>query len=194
MGKAKEDNKKIDKLELNKILKKYGYNSEQIPNTVYKKNIVISKEFTQYKAEDEKEKKLNWYERSAKFAQKIFNLAPPKVGEQDDLKMAINFLNYKVTPQETFSLAYFAVLLSLPIAIIPFSLNMSGLPIPQIFIIIFFLLPVIVFFYFYTYLQRKANLLRMKVGGDLVMAILYLIIYMKTTPNFEGAIRFAAKN
>ncbi|MCK5176130.1 MAG: hypothetical protein KAQ92_00250 [Candidatus Aenigmarchaeota archaeon] len=194
MGKAKEENKKIDVIELNKILKKYGYDSEQIPDTVYKKNIVISKEFTQYKAEDEKEKKLNWYERSAKLAQKVFTLNPTKDGEQGDLKMAIKFLNYKVTPESTFSLAYLAVLLSLPIAVIPFSLSMAGLPIPQIFTIIFFFLPVVVYFYFYTYLQRKANLLRMKVGGDLVMAILYLIIYMKTTPNFEGAIRFAAKN
>ncbi|MCK5039370.1 MAG: hypothetical protein KAR87_00175 [Candidatus Aenigmarchaeota archaeon] len=184
---------KIDKKALNKILKKYGY-ADETPDTKYDEEIGVSKEFEQYRSEDEAQKKLNWYEQGAKFAQKVFNIAPPKEDEYNDLRQAINFLDYKVTIEETFSMTYLAALLSLPLAILPFSLATAGLPIPKILMIAFIFLPLVIYYSFSTYIQKKANMLRMKVGGDLVMAILYLIIYMKTTPNLEGAIRFTAKN
>ncbi|RLG14250.1 MAG: hypothetical protein DRN66_02505 [Candidatus Nanohalarchaeota archaeon] len=193
MVKAKAKKQNIDIAVLNKILKKYGY-AEETPELKNKKEIVLSKEFTQYKKEEKEQKKLNWYEHGARFAQKVFNLPPLKEGSYEDLKMAIKFLDYKIEPHESFSLTYLAVLISLPIAIAPLSMKLSGIAIPKIFIITFLLLPLIIYYYFYSYLEKKASLLRMNVGGELVMAILYMIIYMKTTPNLEGAIRFTAKN
>jgi len=195
--KKEKDEKEKEKLArkkiINKILKKYGYTEEK-PEVEYKKEIDISKTYTQYKKEEKEQKKINWYEASAKIAQKIFRCSAPRGEKKEDLDQAIEFIGYNVRVEETISLTYLATILSLPVAFIPIFLTSIGLPVAKIIIILFLFLPLIVYFYFDNFIKRKAKILRIKAGSDLVIAVLYLIIYMKTTPNLEGAIRFASKN
>jgi hypothetical protein len=51
-----------------------------------------------------------------------------------------------------------------------------------------------VFWYFYNYPNARAKSMGIKMSANSVLAILYMIIYMKSSPNLEGAIKFAAQN
>lgn len=49
-------------------------------------------------------------------------------------------------------------------------------------------------FYIYNYPNQAAKSMSMKMSADSVLAILYMVIYMRTSPNLEGALRFASEN
>ena len=49
-------------------------------------------------------------------------------------------------------------------------------------------------YYFYNYPKSQAKVMGLKMSSDTVLAILYMVIYMRTSPNLEGALRFAAQN
>ncbi|MHA2339413.1 MAG: hypothetical protein ACXACX_19075, partial [Candidatus Hodarchaeales archaeon] len=52
----------------------------------------------------------------------------------------------------------------------------------------------VVLWYFYTYPGTKANVISVRMSADTVLAILYMVIYMRSSPNLEGGLKFAAEN
>ncbi|MCK5321803.1 MAG: hypothetical protein KAJ47_00910 [Candidatus Aenigmarchaeota archaeon] len=52
----------------------------------------------------------------------------------------------------------------------------------------------IIGFLIFRYPQNRATVVRIKCGGDLVIGVLYIIVFLKNRPNLEGAIRFAVEN
>jgi len=50
------------------------------------------------------------------------------------------------------------------------------------------------FFYIYNYPSSNARRTILKMSADSVLAVLYMIIYMRTSPNLEGAIKFTSEN
>ena len=61
----------------------------------------------------------------------------------------------------------------------------------------FFLIVILALFLFYFvngYPQRLANKWRLKASSQMVPAILYVVVYMRHTPNLEKAIAFASQH
>lgn len=52
----------------------------------------------------------------------------------------------------------------------------------------------IAIWYTYTYPESQSKVMNIKMSADTVLAILYMVIYMRTSPNLEGAIRFSSEN
>ena len=50
------------------------------------------------------------------------------------------------------------------------------------------------FFYLRNYPKRLLRIRRSKVGTEMILAVLYIVIYMKNISNLEAAIKFAAEN
>ena len=147
-----------------------------------------SLEYRIFKEEEEMEKRMNLYERLCKKFQ--FIEIVPGDETKKELEKAIEFLGWKIKPEEittfatmTFFILFFAI-----------SLPSLFLPLPPAIKILSIIIPVFIAYYVYNYPLSKAAEIRVKCGKDLVLAVLYMIVYMKNNPNFEGAVRFAAVN
>ncbi|MBR9682232.1 MAG: hypothetical protein GOV02_01020 [Candidatus Aenigmarchaeota archaeon] len=52
----------------------------------------------------------------------------------------------------------------------------------------------IAIWYVYSYPGNRSKIMDVKMSSSTVLAVLYMVIYMRTSPNLEGAIRFASEN
>ncbi len=66
--------------------------------------------------------------------------------------------------------------------------------IPAVFFLLSAVLSIFVFYFMNRYPQRLANKWRLKASSQMVPAILYIVVYMRHTPNLERAIAFASEN
>lgn len=73
-------------------------------------------------------------------------------------------------------------------AVVGFSGLTLGYGVLTILLILFFT------YYLYIYPNRLRKKYEIAAGSDIVTMILYIVMYMKNTPNLEGAVRFAAEN
>jgi Flp pilus assembly protein TadB len=138
--------------------------------------------------EESKIKPKNWYENLCSLSEKIFPIDPSPINKikfEESLKAA--YLN--ATPKGAYSLSFLTTLAFTLFVVIATVLG-GGLT--------FFLIGMIfaagVFYYFYTYPQTQAKVVSLRMSADTVLAILYMVIYMRSSPNLEGAVKFAAQN
>lgn len=180
---------------LKKIIEKYkkeGLEFEE-EKSDEDKSKVFSREYKIYK-EEEKIGKLKLYENLCDKASKILKVKADKKTE-DKLNVAIKFTGLNVTPTSVVSLTILSTAFLFFIAAILIILQyFLVIHLPTIFLVGFLLVPVITALSILYYPINYANVLRIRSGGDLVIAVLYMIVYMKSVPNLEGAVRFAAKN
>lgn len=181
-----EELEKLKEEEMKKLLKKAG-GEAAIPE---EKGIdFTSKEYRQFKKEEEMRKKRNWYEILANFSGKLLKISPGSDSEEA-LRDNIEFCNLKVTPKDVMS---FSILAPFILSLLVGSLLIIGV----VGLLIGFLGLMgcmILFYYLYNYPSYKAKQYRIKASSEAIMAILYMSIYMKSTPNLEGAVNFAALN
>lgn len=149
---------------------------------------VSSKEYREYKEEERIEAQLNWYEKLNGWAGKLFEVEFFDDIEPD-MEDAIRFMDWRINIE----------------AIIPQSIILSVLAFlflsplffvgaPGIFQIMAIVVPIGVFVYtmYYPILTAKQKVLRS--SGQIILAVLYMVIYMRSSPNLEGAVRFVAQN
>ena len=146
----------------------------------------ISREYKTFK-EEELVKKISLYERLCKFSERL-NLEPDK-DMTEKMQKAIDFAHLRITPTGAFS---FAILTGLFIII----LTVIGglLEISLTTIIMLFGLSIAAIFALIKYPEFLADNFRIKASQEIILAIIYMVIYMRTSPQIEGAVRFAAKN
>ena len=65
---------------------------------------------------------------------------------------------------------------------------------PTLFLFLITILSVFLFYFFKAYPQRLANQWRLKASSQMVPAILYIVVYMRHTPNLEKAVAFASQH
>ncbi len=65
---------------------------------------------------------------------------------------------------------------------------------PVLFFLLTSIFSVFLFYFMNRYPQRLANRWRLKASSQMVPAILYVVVYMRHTPNLERAIAFASEN
>ncbi len=139
---------------------------------------------------------LNRYERWCKSLGSVIKLNVSKKDEEE-IREHLEIAHVDVEPWQALTLSVMAFLSVFFIGVI-FSLAVVLIKGFAAFPFLFFFLAVILslflFYFFKAYPQRLANQWRLKASSQMVPAILYIVVYMRHTPNLEKAISFASKH
>lgn len=148
-----------------------------------------SREYDAFREEEKKHREKNIYEKLCELSERIISIEPSKE-KKEELQRAINFAHQQLTPEGAYS---FAILSGASILILAFVLLL--LEIIGITFTIFVFLTALVSIYFLSeFPKSQARLFRVKASNEIMLTIIYMVIYMRSTPNLEGAIRFTAKH
>jgi hypothetical protein len=127
------------------------------------------------------------YERLCKFAEKL-NLRPPKQFAEK-LNYDVVYSGLNVTPKGVFSASFLVLfLLSFVCFFLSFLIHDIAL------LVVLAVLPLALFWYIFTYPSYQAEVTRIQAGTEAIKIILYMVIYLKSTPSFEGAVQFAIQH
>jgi Flp pilus assembly protein TadB len=127
------------------------------------------------------------YEKACAIAERILPIKPSASMEMK-LRESIRAAYLTVTPRGVLSLA---VLVSLMLSVIGLSSVLLGF---GAFAALILLLAAGAGWYLYTYPAKEARVVLMRMSADTVLAILYMVVYMRMSPTIEGALRFASEN
>jgi len=175
------------------ILKKYGakienqmrsYNSDSLPK--------YSQSYEKFREEMSPE--FTRYEKWCKTLGGFFKI---KVVEKDNKRIsrAVEIAHLNVTPSEVVVLSTVLLILTLFGGALFFTAIWLITDVFSfVFLFLVLVLAVFLFFYFSKAPERLAMKWRLKASSQMVPAILYIVIYMKHTSNFEKAISFAAEH
>ena len=176
------------------ILKKYGSKIEgniQTSNPI-KQN--YSREYVKFKQEMVPE--ITRYERWCKSLGSLIKLNVSKKDE-DKIRRHLEIAHLDVEPWQALTLSVLAFLsvffvgliISLAVVLIK-GINAF----PFLFFFLTIILSIFLFYFFNGYPARLANQWRLKASSQMVPAVLYIVVYMRHTANFENAISFAAEH
>lgn len=175
--------------------------------------MAVSPEYEEFLQEIEKAKKRNFYEKVCEKAEKILPIKP-WLSLYQKYSESIAFSHLKVTPTGAFSLALLATIL---VFLVPAFLSLPFLitstteaqvqaaiaageffpPWWGDFLKILTITGVfagMIFYYLIDYPNHYAIIFRVKASSEMVLAVIYMTISMRITPNLENAIKFTAKN
>lgn len=178
---------------VNDILKKYGSKIEgKIKSTPSFEKSRYTEAYSTFKGEMSSE--LSRYE---KWCNSLGNIIKLKVSEKDAAKVSkdLKIAHLDIEPWKALGLGVvtFVVLFFFGLLI-----SLSNWLIFGTFPVFLFLLMIIVaiflFYFLNSYPQRLANKWRLKASSQMVPAILYIVVYMRHTPNLEKAIAFASQH
>lgn len=128
------------------------------------------------------------YEKACAFSEKI-NIGPDaKTKAKLEREIETSYLN--VTPKGVLSFSLLTMIILLLVSFFFFFIGLFD-PLFFLFSLIFALG---LTFYLYNYPASLAKSMQVKMSSDIVLAILYMVIYMRNSPQTEGAIKFAAEN
>ena len=188
----------VPKEEIEKILNKYETKlKKQLSNPEeYRPDPKFSKEYSKFK-EVESSKELTTYEKLCRFSETIFKISPSKK-DFDEIKESIEMAHLRITPQGASSFAIVIVGL-----LVLFSLFLSGIfytlgTYSGFGVLIFSLFILLVSLFSIKPLTRipinLATKWRLRVSNQMILCILYMVIYMRHTSNFENAIKFSSEH
>lgn len=132
---------------------------------------------------------LNWYEKLARGSEKLIKMSPDKKS-REALESAIGFTGLQITPESVMSLFLVTIIMFIAVSI---PLIITGF-VPIIGGIMLMALGLLVAYYFLKYPISILKEMRMKASSQVVLAVLYMVVSMRISPNLERAFRFAAAN
>lgn len=174
------------------IIRKHVRRIEGQLQTSENKKVDYSQEYRKFKEEMSPE--VSRYERWAKSLGNIIKL---KISEKDSsrIKKFLGIAHLDLEPWQPITLSVMAFLGALFLGVlISLAILLIGGSFPVLF---FFLVIIFSFFVFYFvngYPARLANSWRLKASSQMVPAILYIVVYMRHTPNLERAVAFASEH
>jgi len=149
-----------------------------------------SKEYEEFLRGEAKVAKMSFYEKLCSVSEKILPIKPWK-GLTEKYYEAIKFSHLKVSPRGAFSLMILVTILAVAIpTFLSVLLGVFSLPTGLLIAV----LGAVVFYYLYDYPFHFAIMFRIKASAEMVLAIVYMTISMRVSPNIENAIEFAANN
>ncbi len=152
----------------------------------------FSKSYEKFK--DEMSPEFSRYERWCKSMGNIFVM---KIGEKDKVRIdqAIDIAHLNVTASEVVVFSTMLLFASLfgGIAFFVALWLLTGV-FSMMFLFLVFLFSIFLFFYSSKTPERLAVRWRLNASAEMVPAILYIVIYMKHTSNFEKAVAFASEH
>lgn len=151
------------------------------------------KDFSRKKIEKlEEDDELKLYEKLCAFAEKIIRVDPDKNTKQK-IEKSIEITHLKISPRGAASLTF---LVCITLCFIGFLLILLGInlnfSVSYGFLVFLSSLPVGYYLYNYPIFYEKKFMISR--GSEITFLILYMIIYMRESPNMEGAVKFAAMN
>jgi len=185
---------------VDEILRKHTARIEgQINNTTIDKTS-YSREYDKFKSEMAPD--LNKYE---KWCRSLGSFIRLKVSEKDEekIKKHLEIAHLDVLPWQalTLSVMSFVIvfLLGLIISVAIMLINPTGESqifdaFPALFFILIVFVSVFLFYFTNKYPERLSKKWRLKASSQMVPAILYIVVYMRHTPNLEKAISFASQH
>ena len=153
-----------------------------------RKVTVTSREFQLFKKKEDIP--LTWFERLAGIAGKIIAVNPPDAKTKADIDSAINFTGMRITSKDVTALVYLTIMFFVISSILLVSLAL----IPLMGILFISAAGVALSFYFLKYPVNQMKSYRIEASAQVVLAILYMVVSMRVTPNLEQALRFSAAN
>ncbi len=170
------------------ILRKY---SEKIDEEFREESLeTFSREYRQFKQEQES-KNLSFYEKACNFCENILKIRPSKEKKEELLK-SIDRLELEITPEGANSFSFFVGIGFILIGVLVFVIGLIFGEILLFFPFLFAILGLLSIFLLAGRPNRMALKLRLKAENNMVLCILYVIMYMRHTSNLEHAIKFAA--
>ncbi len=154
-----------------------------------------SKEYVKFKSEYASD--LSGYE---KWCHSVGNVIKLKVSEKDKEKIQkhLEIAHLDVEPWQALTLAVVAFLsvfiLGLLISVAVVLIKGSIVAFPILFFLLIVFVSIFLFYFVNNYPARLATKWRLKASSQMVPAILYLVVYMRHTPNLEKAIAFASEH
>ncbi len=129
------------------------------------------------------------YEKICKIFGKI--PIPPWKTLRVKYKECIEFANLEITPEQAFSTSIFVPLLLSTILLLTFYVT-NTLSFSTIFFAIS--ISLLTFYYLLQYPIHYSKIFRVKASSEMMLAIIYMTVSMKISPNLERAVKFAAEN
>ncbi len=177
------------------ILAQYSKKIEGQINTTESYPSKDSRSYLRFK-EDSK-KNLTNYERWCNTLGNIIKLAPSKKDEAK-IKKDIETSHMNIEPWQAITLSVVAFVgvffLGLIFSLLYMFLGKEGTSFPLLFFILVLIFSLFLFYYLNNYPSRYASKWRLKASSQMVPAILYVVVYMRHTPNLEKAIAFASEH
>jgi Flp pilus assembly protein TadB len=129
----------------------------------------------------------DYYEKFCNQAEKLLKIKAPKKKEQEFIK-AIDESHINVTPSGIISFSYLV-----PILMIIFFGMLSYILLESLFMLIFFFILGITLISPLQKIPSNAGIkMRMRASNQMILAIFYIVTYMKHTSNLEKAMEFAS--
>jgi len=179
---------------VDEILKKYGAKIEgQINSSGENKD--YSGSYEKFKGEISRE--YSTYERWANSLGNFVHVKPSKK-DKERISKSLEAAHLSVEPWQALGLSVMAFLtiffvgVFISIGITLVNGNLTSFPFLFFFLLVIF--SVFLFYFLSQYPERLANKWRLKASSQMVPAILYIVVYMRHTPNLEKAIQFASEH
>jgi hypothetical protein len=185
---GKNKREKREEPVLDDEFKRYGKLSFPMEEADGRQPTISSREFRLFKKREELP--LTWFERLAGTAGKIFSVNPPDENTKNELENSIAFTGMRITPKNVMALVYLTIMSFLIASVI---LVAAGL-IPLMGILFVSAAGVGLGYYFLKYPINQMKSYRIEASSQVVLAILYMVVSMRVTPNLEQALRFSAAN
>lgn len=186
LEKNKRENRSENRQEdLQRILNRYDADIKKPnPNEIGKE----SREYKQFEREEIKSQKKSWYEILCNLTGKIYTL-PPDKSTREETEKYLKLTELDANPGEIMTLTL-VITLSLFLLAIPVFMT----PIDTLYKALYLIVPIFAAYYIFYYPKNKAEKKMINSADELVLSILYMTVYMRSSPNIEGAIKFAALN
>ncbi|NMJ76904.1 hypothetical protein GLU64_00625 [Nanohaloarchaea archaeon] len=189
----KREDKRKEKIQeivndLDRDIQRPPYNNKTSSNRGY------SRRYKEYQQEETRQTEQTNYEKVC------YGMASALSVEADDsirdqLNPALNLLGWTLTPSQVLSGAVGVAAVSFITWSVLFLLNtLIGSVIPTSLMLIGLAGPIGLSFYMFYKPKFAAQNKVIESSGEMILAILYMVVYMRSSPNLEGAVRFAALN
>jgi hypothetical protein len=171
------------------------YNKVRIPQHILEPKDIVSREYKIFKQEEAFSHRLRGiYEKLCHYSESLLKVNPDKQ-TREKIEKAIEIAHLNITPGGVAALTmlscFFVCLITI-ILMLTQALFGFGLSVGQGMIGFFFSVPIA--YYLYTYPMKLEKRYLVRVGSELSFLLLYMVIYMRESPNLEGALAFASKN
>jgi len=159
------------------------------------KNVNYSREYVKFK--EEMAPDLSRYE---KWCRSLGNIIKLKVSKKDEesVKRHLEVAHLDLEPWQALTLSVMAFIvvfiLGLLISISVTLIQGSLASFPFLFFLLVIIFSLFLFYFINGYPARLANKWRLKASSQMVPAVLYVVVYMRHTPNLEKAIAFASEH
>ena len=180
---------------VDEILRKHTARIETQIKTSKADRTNYSKEYTKFK--EEMAPDLNKYEG---WCHSLGSFIRLKVSEKDEekIKKHLDIAHLDVLPWQALTLSVMSFvsvfLIGLIISVSVALIKGSIAEFPLLFFFLMVLVSVFLFYFVNKYPERLAKKWRLKASSQMVPAILYIVVYMRHTPNLERAIAFASEH